>query len=61
LPYDRLSPQTAVMSARMATLAQLPLLEGSPHILVTTISAAAQRLPARNTLAGLSMALKPGQ
>lgn len=60
LPYDRLSPQTAVMSERMATLAQLPLLEGTPHILVTTISAAAQRLPARNTLAGLSMALKPG-
>ena len=26
LPYDRLSPQVAVMSERMATLAQLPLL-----------------------------------
>ena len=60
LPYDRLSPQVAVMSERMATLAQLPLLEGSPHILITTISAAAQRLPPRHMLAGLSMALKPG-
>ena len=60
LPYDRLSPQVAVMSERMATLAQLPLLEGQPHILVTTISAAAQRLPARAMLAGLSLALRPG-
>ena len=60
LPYDRLSPQVAVMSERMATLAQLPLLEGTPHILVTTISAAAQRLPPRHMLAGLSMALRPG-
>ena len=48
------------MSERMATLAQLPLLEGTPHILVTTISAAAQRMPPRHMLAGLSMALKPG-
>ena len=60
LPYDRLSPQVAVMSERMATLAQLPLLEGTPHILVTTISAAAQRMPPRHMLAGLSMPLKPG-
>ena len=44
-PYDRLSPQVAVMSERMATLAQLPL-EGTPHILVTTISAA-QHMPPR--------------
>jgi transcription-repair coupling factor (superfamily II helicase) len=60
LPYDRLSPQVAVMSERMATLAQLQMLEGAPHILVTTISAAAQRLPSRDRLAGLSLALKPG-
>ena len=60
LPYDRLSPQVAVMSERMATLAQLPLLDGQAHILITTISAAAQRLPARDKLAGLSLAMKPG-
>ncbi|MDB2477646.1 hypothetical protein N9X51_05245 [Alphaproteobacteria bacterium] len=60
LPYDRLSPQVAVMSERMATLAQLPLLDGQAHILITTISAAAQRLPARDKLAELSLAMKPG-
>ena len=61
LPYDRLSPQVAVMSARMAALAALPTLEGTPHILITTISAASQRLPAREKIAGLSVNLKPGQ
>ena len=60
LPYDRLSPQVSVMSERMATLAQLPLLEAVPHILVTTISAASQRLPPQQMLAELSMAMKPG-
>ena len=34
LPYDRLSPQVAVMSERMAIVVYL--LEGTPHILVTT-------------------------
>ena len=61
LPYDRLSPQVAIMSARMAALSALPTLEGTPHILVTTISAASQRLPAREKIAGLSISLKPGQ
>ena len=61
LPYDRLSPQTAIMSARMAALAALPQLQGQAHILITTISAAAQRLPARAQVAGLSRAMRPGQ
>lgn len=61
LPYDRLSPQVAIMSARMATLAALPALQNTPHILITTISAAAQRLPARGQLAALSFSLRPGQ
>ena len=61
LPYDRLSPQVAIMSERMASLAALPQLENNPHILVTTISAAAQRLPARAQVATLSFAVRPGQ
>ena len=54
LPFDRLSPQVAVMSQRMATLAALPLHDGQPHILISTVSAAAQRLPARSQTALLS-------
>ncbi len=61
LPFDRMSPQVAIMSERMAALAALPQLDGTPHIVITTISAAAQRLPARHHLAHLSFALRPGQ
>ncbi len=61
LPFDRLSPQVAVMSQRMATLAALPNHEGAPHILITTVSAAAQRLPARSQTALLSFSMRPGQ
>ena len=61
LPFDRLSPQLALMSERMASLAVLPHYDGKPHILITTISAAAQRLPSRRQVSKLSFALRPGQ
>jgi transcription-repair coupling factor (superfamily II helicase) len=61
LPFDRLSPQVAVMSERMASLASLAPLEGSPHVVITTVSAAAQRLPARDQISKLSFSLRPGQ
>ena len=61
LPFDRLSPQLSVMSERMATLAALPQHDGQAHILITTISAAAQRMPARAVMANLSFAVRPGQ
>lgn len=61
LPFDRLSPQGAVMAKRMATLTSLPGFEGQPHIVVTTVSAAAQRLPPRDMLTRLGFSLRPGQ
>ena len=61
LPYDRLSPQVAIMSARMAVLSSLPLYENKPHVLITTASAASQRLPSREQVAQLSLSLRPGQ
>ena len=61
LPFDRLSPQLALMSERMASLAALPLHAGQAHILITTISAAAQRVPSREQVSKLSFALRPGQ
>ncbi len=50
LPYDRMSPNTDISAARMATLAAL--VHGMPgqFILLTTLSAATQRVPARATL-----------
>ncbi len=50
LPYDRVSPNTDISAARMATLAGL--VHGMPaqFILLTTLSAVTQRVPARRVL-----------
>ena len=50
LPYDRVSPNTDISAARMATLAAL--VHGMPgqFILLTTLNAATQRVPARSVL-----------
>jgi transcription-repair coupling factor (superfamily II helicase) len=45
LPYDRVSPHPDVAAARMATLAALAGQPAGPLILLTTISAAIQRVP----------------
>ncbi len=60
-PFDRMSPHGALMAKRMATLSCLPHYENQPHIVVTTVSAAAQRLPPRHLVAQLGFALRPGQ
>ncbi|WP_416368415.1 transcription-repair coupling factor [Tritonibacter mobilis] len=50
LPYDRVSPNADISAARMATLAAL--VHGLPDqfILLTTLNAAMQRVPAREVL-----------
>ncbi|PRY75038.1 transcription-repair coupling factor [Yoonia maritima] len=50
LPYDRISPNADVSAARMATLAGL--VHGMPEkfILLTSLAAATQRVPARSIL-----------
>ena len=50
LPYDRVSPNAYVSAARMATLAGL--VHGMPDkfVLLTSLAAATQRLPARSLL-----------
>ncbi|WP_299675190.1 transcription-repair coupling factor [uncultured Roseobacter sp.] len=50
LPYDRVSPNADISAQRMATLAGL--VHGMPaqFILLTTLNAAMQRVPARTTL-----------
>ncbi|SFQ27645.1 transcription-repair coupling factor (superfamily II helicase) [Roseivivax halotolerans] len=50
LPYDRVSPNADISAARMATLAAL--VHGAPtrFVLLTTLNAATQRIPAREIL-----------
>ena len=50
LPYDRVSPNADISAARMATLATL--VHGAPKqfVLLTTVGAAMQRVPARDVL-----------
>ncbi|TDT77815.1 transcription-repair coupling factor [Litoreibacter halocynthiae] len=54
LPYDRVSPNADVAAARMATLAALAGGIPGPFILLTTLNAATQYVPARDVLAGAS-------
>ncbi|SLN18314.1 Transcription-repair-coupling factor [Pseudoruegeria aquimaris] len=61
LPYDRVSPNADVSAARMATLAAL--VHGAParFVLLTTLNAATQRLPARSVLANAAFVAEVGQ
>ncbi len=60
LPYDRTSPNPAISAARMATLAALAHGMPGPFILLTTLSAAMQRIPAREVVAGASFSARVG-
>ena len=62
LPYDRVSPHAAVVAARMMTLARLARVTGREHpaVLLTTVNAALQRVPPRDTLAKQSLSAAPG-
>jgi transcription-repair coupling factor (superfamily II helicase) len=50
LPYDRVSPNADISATRMATLAALASGVPGPFILLTTLNAATQRVPARAVL-----------
>ena len=50
LPYDRVSPNADVAAARMATLAALVHDMPTGFVLLTTMNAATQRIPARGIL-----------
>ncbi len=61
LPFDRVSPNADVSAARLATLATLvaEALPG-PFLLLTTLNAATQRVPARELLRGASFTAQVG-
>ena len=60
LPYDRVSPHADISAARMATLAGL--VHGMPKqfILLTTLAAAAQKVPARTVLREAAFSARVG-
>ena len=61
LPYDRISPNADISATRMATLAGL--VHGMPDqfILLTTLNAATQRIPAREVLQEASFTARVGE
>ncbi|SFI81344.1 transcription-repair coupling factor [Celeribacter neptunius] len=62
LPFDRMSPNADLSAARMATLAALA--HGTVpknFVLLTTLSAATQRIPAKDVLAEAAFTLSKGQ
>jgi transcription-repair coupling factor (superfamily II helicase) len=61
-PYDRVSPHGGILAQRLTTLARLSRLTGSdkPLILLTTVNAVVQRVPARDTVAAQALSVAPG-
>src|SRR5690242_10804613 len=61
-PYDRVSPHGGILAQRMTTLARLSRLAGSdkPMIVLTTVNAAVQRVPARDIVAAQALSVAPG-
>ncbi|OUI91739.1 transcription-repair coupling factor [Acetobacter persici] len=62
LPYDRVSPNPAIVAERVATLTRL--LEpsgGRPRLVLTTVGAVVQRVSPRSTFEGQSLTVKQGE
>ena len=62
LPYDRVSPNATVVAQRMTALSRLTRVKGrdKPSVLLTTINAALQRVPAREFVATHALSVAPG-
>ncbi|HET8996225.1 MAG TPA: transcription-repair coupling factor, partial [Acetobacteraceae bacterium] len=58
LPYDRVSPNAALVAERLATLTRLLEKPDRPRIVLTTVNALVQRVPPRAAFAGASMELR---
>src|SRR5260370_32221995 len=61
-PYDRVSPHGGILAQRLTTLARLSRLAGSdkPLIVLTTVNAIVQRVPAREVGAAPGLSGAPG-
>jgi transcription-repair coupling factor (superfamily II helicase) len=60
LPYDRVSPNPELVSERVATLTRLLEPSARKRIVLTTVNALVQRVPARSSFANATLALKKG-
>jgi transcription-repair coupling factor (superfamily II helicase) len=62
LPYDRVSPNASVVAQRMTVLSRLARVKGrdKPSVLLTTVNAALQRVPAREFVATHALSVAPG-
>ncbi|NCO85646.1 MAG: transcription-repair coupling factor, partial [Rhodobacterales bacterium] len=60
LPYDRVSPNAEVSATRMATLAALVHQMPDRFVLLTTLNAATQRVPARSLLRAAAFSARVG-
>jgi transcription-repair coupling factor (superfamily II helicase) len=61
-PYDRVSPHAGIVAQRMTTLSRLARVKGHDHpaILLTTVNAVLQRVPARELMAAQALSVAPG-
>ena len=62
LPYDRVSPHAGIVAQRMTALSRLARIQGRdrPCIVLTTVNAALQRVPARDIVAKQALSAAPG-
>ena len=58
LPYDRVSPNAALISERIATLTRLLDKPTGPRFVLTTVNALVQRVPPRSAFRGARMDLE---
>ena len=61
LPYDRVSPNPEISARRMATLALLADGLAGPFVLLTTLNAVTQRVPARDVVRASSFRASVGE
>ncbi|WP_084860435.1 transcription-repair coupling factor [Salibaculum halophilum] len=61
LPFDRVSPNADISAARMATLAALVHERPARFVLLTTLNAATQRIPARAVLQEAAFTARVGE
>src|SRR5437764_9382405 len=62
LPYDRVSPHAGIVAQRMTALSRLGRVKGHdrPSLLLTTVNAFLQRVPARDFVARQALSVTPG-
>jgi len=62
LPYDRISPNSEIVSRRIDTLTRLATGkgDGAPLVVLTTVNALVQRVPPRRLFDGRVLTLRPG-